>query len=534
MRRSLRPYPRRSGAVWGRGDGSLRVMRGVVGVLLVATLAVGPPAPAEAKRAQPRPNIVLITSDDQPLSTFQRDYMPRTFRRLVDPGTSFTDAVVNVPLCCPSRATLLTGQYPHNHGVLSNSPGYGALRGPRNVLPVWLRQSGYRTAHFGKWLHGYEGLRGSRPAPGWGRWLTQLEPRRYYDYRLSTDGRTVYRGTRPRDHLTRVMTEASTDWVSEQVGGRRPLFLQLDYFAPHVGARYTNGVGVSRCIGAPEPAPRDRGTVSGIGAPRVPSFNEADISDKPAFARRPQLDAGELAKLDRRYRCTLESVAGVDRGIDRVVQSFQRAGELRNTAFVFLTDNGYFFGEHRIRDGKARPWEEAIRTPLVIRPPRNHRPSVAAVDAQAAEIDVPATIIDLAGAAACRGDRCRTLDGRSLLPALRGRTGALERRAVLIEMQDTSRDTRSTACAFRAVRTTEAVLIESSAVPDPVTGRCEDGLVYESYDLRSDPFQLENLVPPPGFSAGAERSELTSRLDGLRSCSGIAGRDPRSTGGHCE
>jgi arylsulfatase A-like enzyme len=170
----------------------------------------------------------------------------------------------------------------------------------------------------------------------------------------------------------------------------------------------------------------------------------------------------------------------------------------------------------------------------VIRPPRDHRPSVAAVDAQAAEIDVPATIIDLAGAAACRGDRCRTLDGRSLLPALRGRTGALERRAVLIEMQDTSRDTRSTACAFRAVRTTEAVLIESSAVPDPVTGRCEDGLVYESYDLRSDPFQLENLVPPPGSSAGAERSELTSRLDGLRSCSGIAGRDPRSPGGYCE
>lgn len=460
--------------------------------------------------------------------------MPETFRRLVDSGTSFSNAVVNVPLCCPSRATLLTGQYAHNHGVLTNSPGYPALREPRNVLPVWLRRAGYRTAHFGKWLHGYETVRGSRPAPGWGRWLTQLDRRRYYDYNLSDDGRKISKGSKARDHLTPVMTKATSDWVGEHVGGRRPLYVQLDYYAPHVGPRFSDGVSVSRCIGAPEPSTKDRRTILTGGAPRVPSFNEQDLSDKPPFTQVPLLDAKQLSSLDRRYRCTLESIAGVDRGINRVFRKFQRAGELKNTAFLFLTDNGYFFGEHRVRSGKSRPWEEAIRTPLLIRPPRRLRPFVPTVDAQAAEIDVPATILDLAGAEPCRARRCRVLDGRSLLPAMGGDTRGLDDRAVLVELGDTSREPRSFACAFGAIRTPEQVLIESTSIPDSQTRRCEDGLAYEHYDLAADPFELENLIEPPGRPMTAVQGRLLRRLDRLRTCSGIAGRDPLTAGGYCE
>ncbi len=504
-----------------------------MGIWCVAGLVAAMPAGAIAK-SDPPPNIVLITTDDQPLTSFQRQYMPQTFQRLVDRGTSFSDAVVNVPLCCPSRSTLLTGQYAHNHGVLTNNPGYPALRDPRNVLPVWLRQAGYRTAHFGKWLHGYETVRRSKPAPGWGRWLTQLNRRRYYDYKLADDGRTIFKGDRPKDHLTPVMTKATSRWVAEHVGRRRPLFVQLDYYAPHVGPRYSDGVSVSRCIGAPEPSTKDRRTILTGGAPRVPSFNEGDLSDKPAFAQVPLLDAEQLASLDRRYRCTLESLAGVDRGINRVFQQFQLAGELKNTAFVFLTDNGYFFGQHRIRDGKSRPWEEAIRTPLLIRPPKNLRPFAPTVDAQAAEIDIPATILDLAGAEPCRAQRCRALDGHSLLPAMRGDTSALDGRAVLVEMGDTSREPRSFACAFQAIRTSEQVLIESTSIPDPQTRRCVDGLIYEHYDLATDPFELENLIAPPGGPAGAEQLGLLQRLDRLRACSGIAGRDPLTAGGYCE
>jgi N-acetylglucosamine-6-sulfatase len=510
--------------------GAFRV--GVMGVVVGVALGCAPSA--EAKPGERPPNIVLITTDDQPLSTFQRQHMPQTFRRLVDRGTNFTDAVVNTPLCCPSRATLLTGQYVHNHGVWTNLPGYGSLVDHRDVLPVWLRRAGYRTGHFGKWLHGYEAVRGTKPAPGWGRWHTQLDRRRYYDYKLSRDGRAIFKGSRPRDHLTPVMTRAAARWVKQNVERRRPLFVQLDYYAPHVGPRFSDGVGMSRCIGAPEPSPRDRRTVLEGGAPRPPSFNEADISDKPVFSRGPLLDATQIESLDRRYRCTLESMAGVDRGINRTFQMFQRAGALRNTAFIFLTDNGFLFGEHRIRGGKARPWEEAIRTPLVIRPPRDFGPFSAEVAEQAAEVDVVPTILRFARARPCRNGSCRTLDGHSLTAAMKGRVRPLRNRAVLVEMADRGRQPRSFACRFQALRISGSVFIENQSVPAEDTRICEDRIVYEHYEIATDPFQLENQVGTTGLPVTPRQRALRDRLDRLRACSGLSGRDPAKPGGFCE
>jgi N-acetylglucosamine-6-sulfatase len=156
----------------------------IAAAALVAVLATAPGAEATG-----RPNIVVITTDDQPFSTHKRKYMPRLFGELVDKGISFSQAVQAVPLCCPARATLVTGQYPHNHGVTGNQPGYPNLIGKNNVLPVWLKRAGYRTAHVGKWMHGYEGVAGTTPAPGWDRWFTQLDVRRYWNYDLSVNGR---------------------------------------------------------------------------------------------------------------------------------------------------------------------------------------------------------------------------------------------------------------------------------------------------------------------------------------------------------
>lgn len=503
----------------------------VVLALCAASLGAAPQADA-AKRP---PNIVLITTDDQPLSTFQREYMPRTFERLVDGGTSFSDAVVNTPVCCPSRASLLTGQYPHNHGVLTNSPGYASLVGKRNVLPVWLRRAGYRTAHFGKWLHGYEKLRKRKPAPGWNRWYTQLKKRDYYDYNLSSDGRRVRRGSRPKDHITGLMTRKASKFIGENAERRRPLFVQLDYYAPHVGSRDHEQGAAARCNGAPTPGPREDRTVSDVGAPRVPSFNEAEIEDKPYFAQTSRIGTGRVRALDRRYRCTLESVAGVDRGINRIYREFKRSGELRNTAFVFLSDNGYFFGEHRIADGKARPWEESIRTPLVLRLPRSWGASESVVDEQVAEIDVVPTIVHLAGADSCRSrGRCRVLDGRSLVGATRGKTSAFADRAVLVEFDDPIQEPRTFACRFEVLRTASDVLIENSSYPDPETGLCEEGLLYEHYAIDQDPFQLENRIGPGGMPTSARQLALQQRLDRLRDCAGIEGRDPASAGGYCE
>lgn len=502
----------------------------LAGILLCVALIGATPAADAGNRA---PNIILITTDDQPLSTFDREYMPKTFRRLVDHGTSFSDAVVNSPVCCPSRAILLSGQYPHNNGVFTNSPGYGDLREPRNVLPVWLNRAGYRTAHFGKWLHGYEKLHGTDPAPGWDRWLSQLKRRSYYDYKLSRDGKKVSKGSRPADHVTNVMTRSASRFVEKQSKKRGPFFLQLDYYAPHVGSRTKKKGERGRCNGAPDPGPREQGTIRDGGAPRTPAFNEADIGDKPYFAQTNKLGKRRLTGLDRRYRCTLESVIGVDRGINKVFKKVKKSGELDDTAFVFMTDNGYFFGEHRIADGKVRPWEESIRTPLVLRLPPEWRATEREVTEQVAEIDVVPTILHLAGAESCRGSDCRVLDGRSLIAATRGKTEAFADRAVLVEFDDPIQEPRTFACRFTSLRTAADVLIENSSYPDPQTGLCEEGLLYEHYSIDQDPYQLENRIGPEGLPASARQIELQGRLDALRECSGIEGRDPASPGGYC-
>jgi N-acetylglucosamine-6-sulfatase len=376
-------------------------------------------------------------------------------------------------------------------------------------------------------------VRGTRPAPGWDRWLAQLNSRRYYDYKLSNDGRVVKKGSRRRDHLTGVITRAVSRYLDENLSRRKPLFLQLHQYAPHIGA--APGVaGGSRCAAAPEPSPRDRRTIKDRVAPRSPSFNEADVSDKPYYFQPPPLDAVQLESVDRRYRCTLESLAGVDRSVKRIFKRLHKAGELRNTAFVFLTDNGFFLGEHRIRKGKARPWEEAIRTPLVVRPPRAFGELGAEVAEQVGSIDVVPTILDLAGAEPCRGGRCRAMDGRSLLPPMRGRVGELRDRALLIEMADNSRDPRDFACHFEALRTSDDVLIRNTEFPDPDTRQCEPGVLYEHYAIDADPFQLGNRIGPTGLPAAPRQLRLADRLDRLRGCSGIEDRDPATSGGWCD
>lgn len=458
--------------------------------------------------------------------------MPRTFRLLADQGTNFTDAVTVVPVCCPSRATLLTGQYPHNHHVLSNEAGYGALTERRSVLPVWLKRAGYKTGHFGKWLHGYEDIHGAAPAPGWDRWLTQLAPRRYNDYVLSDEGRQVHYGNRPGEHLSLVLNREAQKFVRNNVGDRKPLFVQLDHYAPHRGVGIR---GIRACVGSAFPQVGDIGSSPVPGVPRTPAFNELDISDKPYWDQDvPLLDGRQIKSLDRRYRCVAESLLGVDRGVAGLVNRFRAAGELRNTAFIFLSDNGYLFGEHRLKAGKTRPLEPAARVPLAVRLPQDQgRGRISTVPV--ATIDVVPTILDLAGAEPCSGGACRTMDGRTLLPLTRGDTASFAGRSILIELAEPSPPFRvNRSCAYRAVRAGGSILIEHHQVPDRETGICDEGLVREQYDMRTDPFQIENIAASQATSAVASRQFLEAELRKLEDCAGIAGRDPATPGGFCD
>ena len=308
------------------------------GLTLLAAVGLGLAAsdpssgdPAGA-RAAPlgRPNIVLIQSDDQTMRQFTNRVMPNTMRLLTRHGTMFTDYIATTAQCCPSRASLLTGQYAHNHGVTSNAAAYPALIDKHNVLPEWLRQAGYRTMHVGKFLNGYAQFADppSRVAPGWTDWYTVLRPgTHYYDYRLGINGHVRHRGHKPKDYITRVLGKEAVHLIKTQAPRRRPFYLQLDERAPHVGLQndpYGN------CDRTPIPDRRDEKLFRKAPLPRPPSFNEEDMSDKPAFPQvgatpRPRPRSGGFA---RRWRCALASLAGVDRDVGKVFDAVKKAGEL--------------------------------------------------------------------------------------------------------------------------------------------------------------------------------------------------------------
>jgi N-acetylglucosamine-6-sulfatase len=490
-------------------------------------LLLGPLTGSAAAAPAKQPNIVLVMTDDQSARSVTPAAMPNLHRLLVNQGTSFDDFIATTPLCCPSRAAMLTGQYGHNNAVLRND--YALLRSKRNVLPVWLQKAGYRTAHVGKWINGYEGFadRVRDPAPGWDRWFTQLAPRRYYNWKAAKNGRIVRFGDADREHATSVTTRLAVRWTRKLAADRKPFFMQLSYFAPHGG----QGRGDRRCAGAPEPAPADHDRFTAAIAPRVPSFNEADVSDKPEFIRRlAPIDAAGITDLDRRYRCMLESMRGVDRGISRVFDAVKEAKAMRRTIFVFTSDNGFFWGEHRIPKGKKYPYEENLRLPLSIRVPpayRDRAPVVRRRHDPVANIDLAPTIAEWAGAGPrfLSGRDCRVFDGRSLTPLLDGRGGWPADRSFLIELDN---------CLYRGLRSRDSILLEhGNSVP--VGGGCRPTEV-EHYNLAADPFQLENLHPAPRRSPAAElQRDLELRLDRLKDCAGIAGRDPRPPSGvFCE
>ncbi len=489
----------------------------------------GAPAAAHAARTA-SPNVVLIQTDDQAISQFTREVMPNTKRLLGQHGTTFKSYIATTAQCCPSRASLITGQYAHNHGVTSNELAYPALEDKRNVLPVWLRQAGYRTIHVGKFLNGYKRIAdpASDVPPGWDQWRLVLG-NNYYDYDYYVNGRVLHHGTRPSDHVTQVLNRDAARLVHRYAPRRRPFFLELDHRAPHSGGRRDQ---VSRCRRAAVPERRDLRLLRGASSPRPPSFNERDVSDKPTALRTmPRLGDLQRKQVSKRWRCAVASLAGVDRGVARVYRAVKDAGELGKTIFIFLSDNGFFFGQHRLPDGKVFPYEEALHLPLVITLPKRFRdgkPRLPTTRRPVANIDVAPTILDLARAQPCPpAGSCRTMDGRSLTPLMTRSGGWPAGRGLLTEFSSPSPSARSI-CQYAGIRTRGTIYLEYSRAADPSTQECEAIDEREWYDLEGDPFQLQNQCfggDPANCPAGGERLELDARLIRLGNCAGIAGRD---------
>jgi arylsulfatase A-like enzyme len=448
-------------------------------------------------------------SDDQTQEEMR--FMDRTRDLLGERGATFPHSFANWPVCCPSRATFLTGQYAHNHQVLGNRPplgGFERLDGSE-TLPVWLQRAGYHTAHIGKYLNGYENSEVGVP-PGWSEWHGSKRTYLFYGYSLLEDGEEVVYGdpqenpddpAAPGTYSSDVYTDKAVELISRRSGSPEPFFLSLAYLAPHSGGPNPDAPNQSRCQGTAKPAPRHIGAFASEPLPQPPNFNEADVADKPSgIAIRELLTANQIARATRNYRCRAESLLAIDEGVGRVVDALRAAGELENTLIVYTSDNGFFHGEHRIVSGKNRVYEEAIRVPLLMRGPGVGRD--VAVDELAVNADLAATILDAADAKAGR-----IVDGRSLLSATR-HPERLRGRELLIEQEAPGDidEEGNPGTEYRAIRNDRYAYVENAS-----------GEV-ELYDIRVDPYQLQNLALDP--EKADEIAALHSRLAQLRGCSG--------------
>jgi N-acetylglucosamine-6-sulfatase len=484
-------------------DPRILVLTGSLLLLLGIAAADGVTAGATPAQQRTRPNVVVIMTDDQTVESLR--VMGNVKALLADEGTTFDNSFASFSLCCPSRATFLTGQYAHNHGVLGNAPpagGYARLDSS-NTLPVWLQRAGYHTVHIGKYLNGYPGANRTHVPAGWTEWYGSIDPStyRFYNYTLNENGRLVTYGSDPASYQADVYSRKAVDAVRRLAPGVAPFFLSVAFLAPHSGG--PREADDPRNFATPVPAPRHQNRYAAEPLPAMPAFNEADVSDKPAGIRnRPLLGPQQIANVTENYRQRLESLLAVDEAVAALVAALRETGELNRTLIVFTADNGFFHGEHRVAAGKVLLYEPSIRVPLILRGPGI--PRGGHVADPVANIDLAPTIVDAAGTRPLR-----VMDGRSLLP-LAEDTGRRTGRDILIERGPGGNNQQ----IFTALRTPRYLYAEYS------NGE------RELYDLVRDPHQLTSLHADPGHQR--LRARLAARLARLRSCAGAVCRSTPS------
>jgi N-acetylglucosamine-6-sulfatase len=485
-----------------------RVFLGILGCLAVL-FAVGcsgsgaaqrEEARVQTKKSSTQPSIVFILTDDLDYASAQQ--LPTVRSQLIEKGTSFNNAFISDSLCCPSRATILTGLYAHDHGVETNNPPKGGF--PKfdsegreeDTIATRLQQGGYETALFGKYLNHYPGDETTTHVPpGWDEWHVWGDTlgnednstnegeaesgAEYYGYKLNENGEIVSYGDSSEDYITDVLSRGATDFIRSAASGSKPFFLYLAPTAPH---------------GPPVPAERHRDAFADEKAPRPPSFDEEDVLDKPPWIRETnRFSDQDVYDVDTLYRERLGSMLSVDEMVDSIVQELEADGQLDNTFIFFASDNGFLLGQHRIQNDKRYPYEESIRTPLFFRGPGV--PTGSTLEKLVVNTDFAPTLADLAGTS------LPPTDGRSLTPLLRGEDPSW-RSAILLEGFQKPNKKRSLP-PYRAIRTETHKYVEYD------TGD------KELYDLEADPYELDNVYESAGPSLV---SDLKTRLDVLRSC----------------
>jgi arylsulfatase A-like enzyme len=513
------------------------------------------------------PSFVVIQTDDQTLDSLYETFsaypgapetraMPNTLDLIGKRGMTFNRYYVPYPLCCPSRVSLLTGRYSHNNNVRGNNPPNGGYTGfsfraaASNNIATWLQGAGYRTLHVGKVMNGYGQepfSNGTEVPPGWSSWYGLVDVDRthyFYGYRINVNGQilgpfgdsgsweTREYGVRdefgcpfaaferPCLHVTDKLTEITTNEMLA-TPPEQPFYVQLDYTAPHGDFRRPAG---------PEPAPRHYDWFKGARHPhnRAEGFDEGNVSDKPRFIR----DADHLTPQEKRiyrvyYQKQLDSLRSVDDGVKRVIDTLGQMGRLRNTYVIFVSDNGFFFGEHRLLGGKFLAYEPATHMPFLIRGPGIKQGS--ATGELAANIDIAPTLLELAGAQATK-----SIDGRSLVPYLRD-PDLRSRRPILFESFVETNDVENngeiaTSAAHRGNGAGASSAPEATASllapPKDYAGIRLGPYKYiawpsgekELYNINRDPNELNSLHRVPNFFP--IRNFLHRQMKRLTSCVG--------------
>jgi N-acetylglucosamine-6-sulfatase len=457
----------------GREGETVRVDRSNVKTGGPTTPEVGPAAP------KGEPNVILILADDLDRTVFERSSLDSAW---TPEGTSFTNALATTSLCCPSRASIFRGQYAHNTGLVNNineEPGGGARFFRRSgledeTLATLLRDGGYETWFGGKYLNGYEdagGWEGYVP-PGWDSWQAYLN-----DRTVNREGTVVS----PEGHYTDWLSGEAVRFIEDRQESGRPFFMQISAWDTHSPLR------------VPE---RHRDAYPHAQAPRPPSFNEADVSDKPDWvAEKSALRPEEIARFDRHQAGRMRSALTLEDLSRSVVSALARTGQQDDTYVIFTSDNGFHMGLHRVRGAKWTPYTEAHEIPFAVRGPGV--PHDKSFDDLVTNTDIAPTVLDLAGLSAPEW-----MDGSSFAPFLDGTAPEAWRSSVLIEGVKGTYYERP---AYAGVRREDEVYVEYS------TGD------KEYYDLVKDPHQLVNRpqAAPPS---------MAEDLGSLEDCSGDACR----------
>lgn len=438
------------------------------------------PADALAREWQPdgmgrgnaagSPNVLVILVDDQPNSLFTREVMPNLFQRVVDQGASFSRAYVNQAECCPSRATILTGLFAHNTRVDSNSAPLLRADLARPTFVQRLQAAGYQTMLAGKYLNSES----CEPRPGWDRWVCGDYSRLSLP-KLSVDGQKVETRASPVG-----IAEYVKGFLDSRRGSGQPWFILYSPRSPHLPGSFGGDDQVS--VPFPEP----------------PSFNfVGDPMSRPSFGRLPPLTEREIEQFRGDYRVMARSLVRLDRSIGEILDTL--GPEIDNTLVLYLNDNGFQFGEHRLR-AKPYAYEESSRVPFALRyPPLVPPDQPVQSDALISNADVAPTALEVAGLPWAS-------DGVSLASLLQGVPGA-RRDAVLIEAcQGGNRP-----CDFSDPGSTPpfwGIKTDQYAYTEYITGETE------LYDLQVDPYELVNLAADA--SMAPVRAELADRLQAVR------------------